>query len=105
MATAFDGRPAGSWQPVDFQFHPYDLTAERLTTLEPAACPKRKAGRQKRTSIQCQVSRIPHPRCSRRHPLLSLSLLTSPAANRNNVPRRAANSHAPSEPLWLGGSP
>jgi hypothetical protein len=74
---------AAEWDPREYAFDPYGLTAERLspegskpstssaagsddhTSKEGAGPPdqpvKRRPGRQKRTSVLCQVCYCPHP--------------------------------------------
>jgi hypothetical protein len=48
-----------SWSPNDYQFQPYELQAQRLPSSGLATSSdtgKRKGGRQRRSSILCQVS-------------------------------------------------
>lgn len=52
-----------SWSPSEYQFQPYELQAQRLSS---GAAPinsesgKRKGGRQRRSSILCQVRPLIH---------------------------------------------
>jgi hypothetical protein len=48
-----------SWSPNDYQFQPYELQAQRLPSgvlPSNSDAGKRKGGRQRRSSILCQVS-------------------------------------------------
>jgi hypothetical protein len=56
-----------SWSPTDYQFQPYELQAQRLPSADAPTnsdIGKRKGGRQRRSSILCQVRPSPQKQCT-----------------------------------------